>query len=107
MIGFCFRQKNYVLKFKLGFSLLCLFLFVLCLVLGVWQLHRYHYKKIVLTVYQKRMTEAPKEFKEIITAKDLRFQSIKVRGQYLSSLTFLIQNRFYQDQLGFEVLTPL
>ncbi len=102
-----FRQKAYLFKFKLSFSLLCLFLLGLCITLGVWQLHRYNYKKTLLTIYQKRVTETPKEFKEILAAKDLQFQSVKVQGRYLASLTFLIQNRFYHDQPGFEVLTPL
>ncbi len=70
---------------RVAFSILCLFLFCLCIALGIWQLHRYAYKKALLTTHQ----------------------SITVRGHYLNALTVLVQNRFYHDELGFEVLTPL
>lgn len=106
-LQFHFRQKAYVVKFKWGFSLLCLFLFCLCILLGIWQLHRYAYKKTLLITYQKRLVDAPKNFKQVVNTGDLQFQSVKVQGHYLNAFTILVQNRFYHDELGFEVLTPL
>lgn len=106
-LQFHFRQKTYLVKFRWGFTLLCLFLFCLCLVLGAWQLHRYEYKKILLATYQKRLDDIPKHFKEVVEKGDLPFQAVKTRGHYLNSLTVLVQNRFYHDTPGFEVLTPL
>jgi surfeit locus 1 family protein len=106
-IQFHFRHKTYLFKFKWGFSLLCLFLFCLCMVLGNWQLHRYSYKKILLTTYQKRLSESPKNFKQLTNSNDLQFQAIKTSGHYINSLTVLLQNRFYHDEIGYEVLTPL
>ncbi len=100
-------MKRYCLRFKLGFSLLCLFLFSLCITLGVWQLHRYAYKKTLLMTYQERLKAAPKAFKDIAQTNDLQFQSVSVQGNYRNDLTLLIQNRFYHDELGFEVFTPL
>src|SRR5579872_2177305 len=107
LLQFHFRQKAYVLKFKWVFSLLCLFLFCLCIVLGIWQLHRYSYKKILLMTYQKRLADAPENFSQIANSKDLQFQAVKTQGHYVNSLTILLQNRFYHDELGYEVLTPL
>lgn len=106
-LQFHFREKTYFFQFRRGFSLLCLFLFCLCLVLGVWQLHRYAFKKTLLTTYQKRLLDAPHPFGDVLSQKDLQFQSIKTSGTYLNSLTLLVQNRFYHDEPGFEVLTPL
>ncbi len=107
LLRFHFRQKTYSVTFKWGFSLLCLFLFCLCLVLGVWQLHRYSYKKILLNTYQKRLRDTPHPFEQKSHGGDLQFQSVKAQGSYLNSLIILVQNRFYQDEPGFEVLTPL
>lgn len=104
---FHFRQNTYCFKFRRGFSLLCLFLFILCIALGQWQLHRYAYKKTLLATYQKRLHEKPQDFQIIVSQQDLQFQPVKIAGEYVNSLTMLIQNRFYHDEPGFEVLTPL
>lgn len=104
---FHFRKKHYLFKFRWGFSLLCLFLFCLCILLGVWQLHRYAYKNTLLQTYQKRLADAPKDFTLIANSQDLQFQSVKTRGHYVNAFTVLLQNRFYHDELGYEVLTPL
>lgn len=106
-IQFRFRQKTYLFKFTRGFSLLCLLLFSLCIVLGIWQLHRYSYKKTLLLTYQKRLTDAPQNVKQIANLSDQQFQAVKAQGRYLNSETVLLQNRFYHDELGFEVFTPL
>ena len=105
MLAFHFRQKTYLIKFRLGFTLMCLFLLSLCIVLGVWQVHRYLYKKTLLTTYQQRLTDAPKDFEKQVGASDLQFESVKTTGYYINPFTILIQNRFYHDALGFEVLT--
>lgn len=104
-LPFHFRQKNYVLHIRVGFSLLCLFLFCLCISLGFWQWHRYQFKKTLLATYQKHLTELPKPFNPRLPVEP--FQSVAVSGHYLNSSTILIQNRFYHDELGFEVFTAL
>ena len=106
-LKFQLHQRTYVFKFKLVFSLLCLSLFCLCCVLGVWQLHRYAYKKNLIVNYQQRIKAAPIDFQTVLRQGDLQFKRIKIDGQYLNQLTVFIQNRFYHDELGFEVLTPL
>jgi surfeit locus 1 family protein len=106
-LQFHFRRKTYLIKPKWGFSLLCLFLFGLCITLGVWQLHRYEYKKILLTTWQKRLNDVPKPFEEIIKKNNLAFQAVKVKGNYMNINTVLIENHFYHGQPGYEILTPL
>lgn len=107
-LQFRYRQHTYLFTFKLFFSLFCLFFFCLCLLAGVWQLHRYDYKKNLLTLYQSHFTAQPKLFTEIVNSnEDLQFQSVRVQGEYVNALMMLIQNRYYQGKIGFEVLTPL
>lgn len=103
---FHFRQNVYSVTFRLGFSSLCLFLFCLCCYLGVWQLQRYHFKKTLLSNYTITLTAAPKPFLAHST-ENTQFEKVSVQGDYLNELTMLVQNRFYQDQMGYEVLTPL
>ncbi|EKD72598.1 MAG: hypothetical protein ACD_45C00630G0004 [uncultured bacterium] len=104
---FHFRKHSYVFKVKIGFFVLCFMLFSLCLALGVWQLHRYANKKTLLATYHARLHGAPLAFAKLTHAHDLQFQSVFVEGQYLNQFTMFVQNRFYHDALGYEVLTPL
>ena len=104
---FQFRQQSYLFRFKIGFFILCLFFVFLFSMLGVWQLHRYHYKKMLVSTFQDRLTAAPKPFLQVTGSGDLQFQRITVEGHYLNALTMLVQNKFNQGRSGFEVLTPL
>ncbi|MEO8401095.1 MAG: SURF1 family protein [Gammaproteobacteria bacterium] len=106
-LQFYFRKQAYLIQFRLGFFLLCAFLFCLCCVLGVWQLHRYAQKKILVTTSQQRLNAAPIPITELSKPNDYQFQTVSVAGNYLNQFTLLVQNRFYHDQVGFEVLTPL
>jgi len=100
-------QRSFQFKFSIGFSFLCLFFVGLFLILGGWQLQRYHYKKDLLLAYQQRQLSTPKTLAEITEPNAFPFQPVTVKGNYINSLTMLVQNQFYKDQLGFEVLTPL
>lgn len=91
----------------IGFTLLCVFFFMLFCSLGVWQIHRYHYKKTMLINYQTRSNEA-KSFMQLSTFLDsLQFQKVTVDGVYVNELTMFVQNKMYKGQMGYEVLTPL
>jgi surfeit locus 1 family protein len=105
---FRFRTNIYSIKINHSFLVLCLFFFALFCMLGVWQLHRFHYKKMLLTTYEKRLSEIPKPFIFLSgSIDDLQFQSIAVEGEFVNELTMFIQNRFYEGKSGLEVLTPL
>lgn len=102
-LQFSIAKKTYLIRFRAGFFLLCAFFVALFFMLGVWQVHRYHFKKNLLAVYQNNLIAEPQAFPTDVT----QFQHIKVEGQYVNELTMLIQNRIYHDQMGYEVLTPL
>ena len=77
------------------------------MVLGVWQIHRFQFKKNLIHTYQKRLNEIPMPFMFAANSSNAQFQSISVEGEYLNELTFFIQDRIYQGESGFEVFTPL
>lgn len=100
------RQKKYRFSFRIGFFLFVIFFFCLMCELGVWQLHRYHYKKTLLQEFQERSNEPSKPFLSLTNPASMPFQPAVVKGTYLNQLTLLIQNQFYHDQLGYDVITP-
>jgi surfeit locus 1 family protein len=106
---FSFRQQRYNLRFSVGFLSLCLFFVALFCVLGEWQLYRYHFKQTLVSTYAARSTATPKPLAELLATNknDLQFQRVAVQGQYLNQQTMFVQNRFYKEQLGYEVITPL
>lgn len=106
-LQFRLGKRDYLVKFQLGFSLLCLFIFAVLCLLGTWQLQRYADKKRLLATYQFNMQRNPLPFLSLPQHTPLQFQRVLVSGTYLNSLTLLVQNQLYHGQLGFEVLTPL
>ena len=88
-------------------SLFCVFFIVLFVILGIWQIHRYEYKKALLSHYTQEMHESPISLQASSQAKDLQFKQIKVKGEYLNSMTAFIQNRYSNNHVGYDVLTPL
>ncbi len=87
-------------------TLLVLIFLVGLILLGFWQLKRYHFKKELLEHYQKVTQLSPIPLKAIQGMKDIRYQPVKIRGHYLNSKSLLLENRFYNDRLGYDVLTP-
>lgn len=106
-LQFQWRSHSYKISFRLGFFLLCSALFCLFCLLGVWQLHRYDFKKSLLETYHARLNGAPVPFATIKNSlESLQFQQVLMQGHYLNDQTMLVQNQFYKDQLGYNVLTP-
>ncbi len=103
--SFHFRQQDYLFQLKRNFFLLCCGLFVLCCWLGVWQLHRYAEKKILLHDWQQQLHAAPVSFHAGIM-NVVPFEHVKATGYYQTKLTVLIPNKIYQNKIGYEVLTP-
>lgn len=95
------------IQLKLWPSVIASLVFILLITLGFWQLHRYHYKKELLTRYQKAINSKPLSFSKINSIQDLRFQHLTVTGHYLNDKVMLLQHRFYKSKVGFDVLTPL
>lgn len=86
----------------------CTLFFILFCILGSWQLHRYEFKKSLINLSQQGQNALPKPFMLIGTnLKNAQFQPITVTGVFLNELTILLQNRYYKQKPGFEVLTPL
>jgi len=108
-LQFQLGKQIYIFNFRIGFTLMCAFFVVLFCLLGVWQKHRYDFKKSLLTTFNQRLVAAPLSLGEVSgeSESQLQFQPVWAEGEYVNDLTMLVLNRVYKDQLGFEVLTPL
>ncbi len=75
--------------------------------MGVWQLLRGEEKKQIQLEIEARKNSEPQAFSFPITdPASLRFQRIRVKGSFISSQQFVLDNRFLDNQVGFNIFTP-
>lgn len=78
----------------------------LLLSLGVWQVNRAQQKETLLTLAANKdkeprlIQQAPADW------TGLNYQSVRLQGQWLPEQSFLLDNRVYQREIGYELLTP-
>lgn len=94
------------MKFRaIAFLVMVLLLLVLMINLGFWQLRRYHFKQRLLSQYQQNIAAAPLQWQDFLLEKPL-FSRVVVSGNYDNDKTLLLDNRWHNSVLGYEILTP-
>lgn len=73
--------------------------------LGVWQLNRADEKRSMLMHYARLHKASPIALNNGIK-KIENYQAIQANGTYDNTHVFLLDNQFYQHQLGYEVIQP-
>jgi surfeit locus 1 family protein len=96
--------SNYRFDWKL--SLLLLLLLPLCLRLGFWQLAREQEKLALQQQWMERQTAIAVPLQSLDPGADLQYQQVWLEGRFDNEHVFLLDNRIYQGQVGFEVLQP-
>ncbi len=93
-------------QFRLWPSIVVMILLPVLFSLGCWQISRAQQKKILLTNLAQQQQKAPLNKLPLgIDNSNYQFQKISLSGTFLNEKTFLLDNRFYQHQLGFNVIT--
>jgi len=76
--------------------------------LGFWQLRRADEKTKLLDSYAQLQHQAPLELSKVTKNQEiLAYQPLKVGGVYVNDQQFILDNRYYQHQFGYEIITPL
>lgn len=73
--------------------------------LGFWQLQRAKQKEILLHAFTER-TKMPPLHASNLKAKDLRFYAAQFTGKFDNQHVFLLDNKTFHGQVGYEVYTP-
>lgn len=82
-------------------------IFGLLMSLGFWQINRADTKKQLIAEYQSRAKSSAIPLQQLPAGKQQQYRAVKVNGQYLPQQQLLLDNRFYQHHIGFEVITPM
>ena len=76
--------------------------------LGLWQLDRAQEKSDLLTLYQERLSEPLVSVNANIEDPDwIEFRRIRISGAWQDRYQFFVDNRIFNGQPGFHVITPL
>jgi len=88
-------------------TVVCLLLFVAMILLGFWQWTRYHQKQSILSRFHAATAAKPMAFAKFLALSDKAYRHVTLVGRFLSQQSFLLQHRYHNGKLGFEVLTPV
>jgi cytochrome oxidase assembly protein ShyY1 len=86
-------------------TLAAVLLFALFISLGRWQWHRGETKQQTWDQYEHQKRLPPIDAPANLDAAP-RYQAIRLRGRFDGQHQFLLDNRFLQGNVGYEVLTP-
>ena len=78
----------------------------LLLSLGFWQVDRAQQKATLLTLAAGKDKEPRLVRQAPADWVALNYQPVRLQGQWLPAQSFLLDNRVYQRQVGYELLTP-
>ena len=75
--------------------------------LGLWQLERAEEKQSMLAARQLASTASPlTSLEERLIIRDIEYRNVQLSGHFDYSRQFLLDNRIYKQQAGYEVITP-
>jgi surfeit locus 1 family protein len=89
-------------------------LFAFCVValmfsLGTWQLYRLQWKNALIASIEKAQSEAPEDFSaysaNLLPGKE--WHNIRITGYFLNDKELYATPRYYREQMGYAILTPL
>ena len=78
----------------------------LLLSLGFWQVDRAQQKERLLTLVASKDKEPQLVQRAPADWDGLHYQPVRLRGQWLPERSFLVDDRVYKGQVGYELLTP-
>lgn len=102
-----FIQRIGRYRFDWKLTLLTVLLLPLLISLGFWQLRREDEKLALQATYDARQRELPVALASLDLVQDQQYRQVSVQGRYDNAHSFLLDNRIYQGQVGYEVLVPL
>jgi surfeit locus 1 family protein len=102
------EQDDQQLRFKFDWraSALVMMLMPILLTLGFWQLDRAEEKRQLQSVFEQRVAAGPVMLSELDWQSDLRYQAVRLSGEYVNENAILLDNRIYQGRFGYEIITP-
>ncbi|MDD5036819.1 MAG: SURF1 family protein [Methylococcaceae bacterium] len=101
-------MKKYSFKPGMVPTLGLIALLPLFISLGLWQLSRAEEKKTLMEQRQQRKNDAPlRSIGDLSPWENYRFRRVELAGEFDVDHQFLLDNQLFNQQAGYQVLTPL
>lgn len=95
------QQFKFTINWKL--TIACVLMFPILLSLGFWQLDRANKKQTILDEWHAQQAIAPVEI-EKLNVQQQGPQSVSVKGRFDGERYWLLENKFYNGVLGYQVV---
>ncbi len=89
--------------FKLLFFIIII---IICIILGLWQIDRANEKANLYNSFKDKISKNPIDFK-VIKDNPIEFTKIIIKGKYINDKQFLLDNKIFNKQAGYEVISPM
>jgi surfeit locus 1 family protein len=86
---------------------LIVFMTVIMIYLGFWQLRRANESQAILDRFNEQSIVQATSLSKALSLKDKRYRMVKVEGYYDNEHPFLLDNQFHQHQVGYHVISVL
>ena len=100
-------MANYLFKPALAATLAVAVLLPLFTSLGLWQLRRADEKTALMRQREQRQSEPVLRADQAFTTPENRYRRVELAGEWDSAHQFLLDNQIFNQQAGYQVLTPL
>lgn len=74
--------------------------------LGFWQLERAEEKRELQQLVASRQLAAAVPIEQLWGERDLHYQRVKLRGEFINDKPVYLDNRIYQQRFGYELISP-
>lgn len=85
---------------------MAILLFPLLVSLGFWQLERAQEKRDLQQLVAGRQLAAAVPIAQLWDERDLHYQRVKLRGEFVNDKSVYLDNRIYQKRFGYEIVSP-
>jgi surfeit locus 1 family protein len=74
--------------------------------LGFWQLHRFDEKHLLEAKFAAGEKMAPIRLPQAQDLSHINYEAVQLEGHFDNAHSFLLDNQFYNHQVGYQVITP-
>jgi surfeit locus 1 family protein len=75
------------------------------LMMGFWQLTRAQEKRELKAVFEQRKVQAPVAITELQEGQDLRYQRVRLNGEFVNDRNLFLDNKIHRGQFGYDVVS--
>lgn len=105
-MSFKFAGGRFEIRPNWKIALFYVLLMPVLLRFGFWQIERAEEKRMLERDYNQRMQAAPISLREVLALEDRAYVRVALSGLFDNDRSVLLDNKIYQGQVGYEVITP-